>query len=165
MPADHRLRSSGQGASQVVCYCYHANMRSQLQQALSDIDRGIELFEQSVQGNLTRGERTRLAREAVKVRLEFDRLIADLLAELHRRHLTQVPRSTPAPRQAAAPIRSRSIDLISGADPPSMEIRAGQDPPIAREQLSAVGGRRGHREAVGHRDRLDGPSSAHVDLR
>jgi hypothetical protein len=77
-------------------------MRSQdsIGKALSDIDRGIELFQQSVQGDLAPEERRRLARDALRVRMEFDSLLADLLAELQRRQQASVADGRPSGSRA-----------------------------------------------------------------
>ncbi|MDR0358939.1 MAG: hypothetical protein LBJ87_05695 [bacterium] len=77
-------------------------MRSQvsIDQALDDVDRGIELFEQSVHGNLSLEERKQLARKALELRMEFDSLIADLLAELQRRQRTRVAAERHSSNQA-----------------------------------------------------------------
>ena len=82
---------------------YHANMCSQasIDQALGDLDKGIELFEQRVHGNLSREERKRLAREALELRMEFDSLIAELLAELQRRQRTRIAAERHSSNQAS----------------------------------------------------------------
>lgn len=74
--------------------------QASIDQALGDLDKGIELFEQRVHGNLSREERKRLAREALELRMEFDSLIAELLAELQRRQRTRIAAERHSSNQA-----------------------------------------------------------------